>query len=98
MKQIAKTVLKGFLIITLFTGGSLVLSTAGVKTISAANAATYNQVNEYLLSHGYEVESLVPKQGTRFDWTAVTVKNNIRYTTTISCTETSIIGNTDVPM
>jgi hypothetical protein len=98
MKQISKAVLKGLLVIVLFTGGSIVLSTTGVKTVSEANAATYSQVYNYLVAHGYQVNSLVPKQGTPYDWTANTLKNGISYITTVNCTETEVWGNSDVPM
>lgn len=97
MKQFSKAVLKGLLIIVLFTGGSIALSTTGVKTVSEAKAATYNQVYEYLLSKGYTVNSLAPKQGTQYDWTANTVKNGNLYITTIYCTENSIVGHADYP-
>ncbi|MDF2437995.1 MAG: hypothetical protein K0Q95_2371 [Bacteroidota bacterium] len=97
MRQVVKLVLKGVLLIALFTGGSVVLSTKGIKTVSEANAASYSQVNEYLVSHGYTVVSLAPKSGS-MDWTAQTSKNLVRYTTTVYCTETSIVGNTDMPL
>lgn len=98
MKHIAKSVLKAFLIIVLFTGGSVVLSSAGLKTVNVANAVTCNQVYEYLVSRGYTVITLEPKAGTKYDWTARTIKNNVNYCTTIFCTETSIIGNQDVSL
>jgi hypothetical protein len=98
MKQISKAVLKGLLIIVLFTGGSIAISTTGVKTVNEASAATYNQVYEYLVAHGYTVNSLAPKQGTAYDWVANTIKNGNVYTTTIYCTETSITGVGDVAM
>jgi hypothetical protein len=98
MKKIAASVLKGLLVIALFTGGTVVLSTAGVKMVNEANAATYNQVYEYLVTRGYIVVTL--NEGTRAcpDWTAHTIKNNIHYTTTIHCTENGIVGNTDVAL
>ena len=101
MKHIAKSVLKSFLIIVLFTGGSAVLSSAGVKATSTANAATavsYNQVYEYLVSKGYTVISLCPSPNTKYDWVAHTVKNQVHYSTTIYCDESNIIGQVDVPM
>lgn len=99
MKQIAKTVLKGLLVIILFTGGSLVLSTSGVKTVNEAKAATYNQVYEYLIANGYTVLSLEPNPGaSRYEWLAHTIKGGKEYSTSIFCTETSVTGHTDVPM
>jgi hypothetical protein len=68
-----------------------------VKTVSEANAATYSQVYEYLLAHGYAVITLNPKQGTQYDWIAHTVKNGLDYWTTVYCTETTIWGNGDMP-
>jgi hypothetical protein len=96
MKRISKAVLKGLLVVILFTGGSVILSTAGVKTVSEANAATYSQVYEYLVCNGYTVLTLDRKTGTQYDWVAHTIKNGSYYITTIYCTETSIITHGDV--
>ncbi|MCE3278678.1 MAG: hypothetical protein K0S44_869 [Bacteroidetes bacterium] len=98
MKQWKRTLLKGLLVIILFTGGTLVLSTSGIKTVSEAKAATYNQVNEYLIANGYTVISLEPKDGERYDWLALTSKDGREFITTIYCTSSSIIGHADVPM
>ena len=98
MKQIAKLVLKGLFVIVLFTVGSVAVSTAGVKSVSEANACTYNQVYEYLLSRGYQVITLEPKVGTKYDWTSQTVLNGEHFTTIIHCTATSIIDHVDLPM
>jgi hypothetical protein len=98
MKQLKTTLLKGLLVIILFTGGALVLNTSGVQTLSQAKAATYNQVGEYLTLHGYTIISLEPKSGTRHDWTAVTCKDGKQYITTINCTYYDIVGHCDVPM
>jgi hypothetical protein len=98
MKQIAKSVVKAVLVIFLFTGGTVGLSTAGMQTVNAANAASANQVYEYLVSKGYTVVTLEPKAGTKYDWIAHTIKNQVHYSTTIYCTSTSIVGNADSPM
>jgi hypothetical protein len=98
MKQIFKTVLKALLVIILFTGGSVALSTIGAKTVNTASAATYNQVYEYLVANGYTVISLHPQTDGKYDWEAVTIKHDITYNTTIYCTASSVIGNTDVAM
>lgn len=98
MKQFVKTALKGLLIIVLFTGGSIALSTMGAKTVNTASAATYNQVYEYLVARGYTVISLCPQTDGKYDWQAVTIKHDITYNTIIYCTATSIVTNTDTPM
>jgi hypothetical protein len=98
MKRIAKSVFKILLVVVLFTGGSIALSTSGINTVSEARAATQSQVTEYLLANGYTIQSLGPKEATKFDWIAMTTKNGVHYSTTIYCTETSIIGNTDVAL
>ena|SRR6218665_304953 len=98
MKQIAKTVLKGLFVVVLFTAGSVALSTTGVKTVSEANAAvSYNQVYEYLVSHGYTVISIAPSQTAKFDWVAQTIKDGRQYTTTILCNSVGIVGQTNEP-
>jgi hypothetical protein len=97
MKRISKALLKGLLIVVLFTGGSILLSTTGVKTVSEANAAQYQQVYDYLVARGYTVITLNPLAGTKYDWIGHTVKDGINYTTTITCTSSGIIDHTDVP-
>lgn len=98
MKQIAKLVVKSLFVIVLFTVGSVAVSTTGAKTVSEANACTYNQVYEYLLSRGYQVITLEPKAGTKYDWISHTVLNQVHYWTTIHCNATSVIGHEDDPM
>jgi hypothetical protein len=98
MKKIVKGLFKIILVVILFTGGSVILTSSGVSTVNEANAATYNQVYEYLVSNGYTVVTLSLKEGTKYDWVAKTSKDLIRYTTTVYCTETSVIGNSDSPM
>lgn len=98
MKHIAKSILKGLFVIVLFTGGSIALTANGVNTVSQVNAATSNQVYEYLIANEYTVLSLEPKQGTKYDWTARTILNGRAFLTTIYCDATHIIGNNDVPM
>jgi hypothetical protein len=96
MKTLRKSVLKGLLIATLFTSGSIALSTIGINSVNEVNAATYNQVNEYLVSHGYTVCELIPAE--RYDWIATTIKDGKYYQTIVFCTQTSVIGHTDNPM
>jgi hypothetical protein len=98
MKKVSISLLKGLLIIVLFTGTSVVLSTVGVKTVSEAHAAvTETDVNNYLVAHGYYVVTLAPKSGTQYDWLSHTIKNGRHYWTTVHCTAGEIVGHEDVP-
>ena len=98
MKHSFKILIKGLFIIVLFTGSTIVLSAAGVKTVNEANAAVSNQqVNQYLMERGYQVISLAPVTGYKTeDWTAQTVLNGVRYNTIVHVSGTQIvdIGNT----
>ena len=59
MKNAAKLVLKGLLVIVLFTGSTIALSTSGVKSVNEAKAAvSYQQAYQYLVNHGYTVITL----------------------------------------
>ena len=100
MKNTAKLLLKGLLVIVLFTGTTIALSTIGVKSVNEAKAAvSYQQVNTYLINNGYTVVTLNPISGSKGgDWIAHTIKNQIHYWTTVDCNGTEIIGQTDVPM
>ena len=100
MKHITKSVLKAFLIVVLLTGSSVVLTSAGLKTVSVVGTSgvTYNQVYEYLVARGYTVISLCPSTTAKYDWVAHTVKNQVHYSTTVNCDATNIIGQVDVPM
>ncbi|HET6224796.1 MAG TPA: hypothetical protein VFF27_00860 [Bacteroidia bacterium] len=67
MKKITLNLLKGLLVIVLFTGVSVALSTTGVQTVSEAKAGgpttsagssssqgvTASSVNQYLIAHAY---------------------------------------------
>ena len=98
MKQIAKNVLKGLLIIVLFTGGSIVLSTKGVKTISEASACVKAQdVIDYLEALGYHVVSLREIEGTE-NWSCHTILNGIHYNTTVIVEGDQIVTSTDILM
>ena len=99
MKNTTKLVLKGLLIIVLFTGVSISLSTTGVKSVNEANAAvSYQQVYQYLVNNGYQVITLNPITGYKTeDWIAHTVKNQIHYWTTVDVNGNAIIGVLDVP-
>ncbi len=100
MKSILKLVVKGVLVIVLFAGTSIALSSAGVKSVNEAKAAvSYQVVYQYLVSRGYEVISLKPINGSKdSDWIAHTVKNQVHYWTTVDVSGNSIIGTTDIIM
>jgi hypothetical protein len=102
MKSSLKVLIKGLLVIVLFTGTSVALSTAGVETVSEARAAvSYQQVNQYLVNRGYTVITLSPvgsSTNRTEDWVSHTVKNNVHYTTTVYVQGTEIVGSNDVVM
>lgn len=100
MKNTAKLVLKGLLVIILFTGTSIALSTFGVKSVNEAKAAvSYEQVYQYLVSRGYVVVTLDPISGSKGpDWIAHTIKNQIHYWTTVDVNGTEIVGHSDIPL
>jgi len=73
MKKITLNLLKGLLVIVLFTGVSVALSTTGVQTVSEAKAGpgngigaagsgqgiTSTSINQYLVNHAYtNIQSL----------------------------------------
>lgn len=99
MKKTAKLVLKGLLVIVLFTGSTIALTTIGVKAVNEAKAAvSYEQVYKYLTDRGYVVNTLDLVDGRGPDWVAKTVLNGINYNTTVHVQGDEIVGNTDVPM
>lgn len=100
MKNTAKLVLKGLLVIVLFTGSSLALSSIGVKTVSEAKAAiSYQEVYQYLVNNGYTVLALKETADkTDEDWIAHTFLNDVEYMTTVHVSGGQIIVTTDVPM
>ena len=100
MKNTAKLVLKGLLIIVLFTGSSIALSSIGVKSVSEARAdVSYQQVNQYLVNRGYVVITLNPINNTRgSNWTAHTVLNGVNYTTIVYVSGSEIVGVDSTPL
>jgi hypothetical protein len=97
MKKLRTTLLKGLLVITLFTGVSVGLSTSGIKALNEAHASvSEQQVYSYLVGLGYTVVTLNPKQGTQYDWIAHTILNGVDYWTTVHCNSASIIGHDDI--
>ena len=98
MKRSFKILIKGLLVVVLFTGSTIALSTAGVKTVSEANAAVSNQqVYDYLVAHGYIVYSVNPIQGTN-NFICQTMTHGANYWTTVYTDGTKIIGVESVPM
>jgi len=95
-----KALVKGLIVIVLFTGSAITLSTAGVETVSEAKAAVSGQqVNQYLLSRGYQVLSMAetPEKANE-DWICQTILQGIRYQTTVYVSGTQIIGQADVAL
>ena len=98
MKHISNILLKGLLVIVLFTSTTIVLYTAGVKTANEANASVSGQqVYQYLTGLGFHVYTLYPVQGTE-DWRGHTSKNGVDYTTTVHVVGSQIIDHEDIPM
>jgi hypothetical protein len=114
MKKITLNLVKGLLVIVLFTGVSVALSTTGVQTVSEANASLGGNgagsgstgqmgvsaaaVNQYLVSRGYTVQSLSPICGS-VNWRANTIgANGVYYTTTIYVQSSQILGSQDISL
>ncbi len=113
MKKITLNLVKGLLVIVLFTGVSVALSTTGVQTVSEAKAGAntgagtgqggYGQVsagtvNQYLVSHGYTVQSLSPICGSN-NWRSYTTgANGAQYITTIYVQSSQVVGSSDISM
>lgn len=100
MKNTAKLVLKGLLVIVLFTGSSIALSSIGVKTVNEAKAAvSYQQVYQYLVNRGYTVLALAPIDRTKGpNWIARTISHGAEYMTTVYVSGNEIINTTDIPL
>ena len=98
MKNIGKFIIKALVVIVLFTGTSIGLSSVGVKSVSEAKAAvSYQQVYAYLVSRGYTVVSLKP-YGNSANWMSHTIFDGIHYQTTVLVEGNQIIGVLDSPM
>jgi hypothetical protein len=112
MKKITLNLVKGLLVIVLFTGVSVALSTTGVQTVSEANASiggtgagsgstgqmgvSAAAVNQYLVSRGYRVQSLSPICGST-NWKAYTIgANGTYYITTVYVQTSQIISHEDM--
>lgn len=97
MKKLSKSLLKGLLVIVLFTAGSVVLSTTGVKTVNEAQANVCEaEIVEYLEYCGYQVVSASPKPNTISDWICETWSDGNHNWTTVHVSGTNIIGHDDV--
>lgn len=100
MKNTLKLAVKGLLVIVLFTGSTIALSTFGVKTVNEAKAyVSYEYVYQYLVNRGYQVITLEPVTGSKTeDWIAHTVLQGVHYWTTVHVQGSEIIGVSDVNM
>jgi hypothetical protein len=111
MKTITQKLIKGLLVIVLFTGVSVALSTTGVQTVSEANAAgaggsaangpagqsgvSSSSVYQYLVSRGYTVQSLSQICGST-NWKAYTIgANGVQYITTVYVQSNNFVGHSD---
>lgn len=98
MKRTTQILVKGLLLIVLFSSISIVMNTMGVKTTNVAQASVSGgDVYKYLTCHGYKVYSLSPIQGTD-NWVAHTYINEVHFTTTIFVEGDQIIDHEDIPM
>jgi hypothetical protein len=98
MKRSFNILIKGLLVIVLFTGTTIALSSAGVKTVNEAKAAvSYDFVYNYLVNHGYQVLTLAATKGTA-DWDAQTYKNGTFYYTHVYVQGSAIVGQVDTPL
>ncbi len=96
MKKVTRIIAKALFAIVLLTTGAVIVNTNGVNTVSQAQAATYQQVNAYLIANGYDVITL---NFIKNKWLAQTRKNGITYWTTVYTNLAGdIIGHDDVPM
>jgi len=97
MKNTFKFLAKVTLVIVLFTGSVFTFSTLNVSTISEAKAAvSEQQVYSYLVARGYQVITLNPLAGSKYNWIAHTVKGGVHYMTTVYCNSEVVIGHEDV--
>jgi hypothetical protein len=95
MKKLLVNLLKGLLVVILFTGTSVLLfSTADVKTVNEAQAnVNETQVIDYLEECGYKVVACSPKPNTVSDWTARVVSgNNRQYNVIVHVSGDEIVG------
>ncbi len=96
MKKLGIKLVKGLVVIILFTGTSVVLSTTGVKTVNEAQASVSEaQVVGYLEEFGYQVVTAAPKQNTIADWICHTILNGKHYWTTVHVVGNNIVNHGD---
>lgn len=100
MKKKIKNFSKVLLIIVLLTASTITLNVIGINVISEAHASvSEGQIYQYLTDRGYQVLSIRRGSTQRLmsTWYADTIKNGIRYNTTVYCNENEIIGHGDMP-
>ena len=98
MKKLVTNVLKGLLVIILFTGTSVVLFTTGVNTVNEAQAnVSEAQVIEYLEECGFQVISCNPKANSMGDWVANTIFEGRHYPVVVHVSENGIVGHEIIP-
>lgn len=95
MKKLLVNLLKGLLVVILFTGTSVLLfTTADVKTVNEAQAnVDETQVIDYLEECGYQVVGCSPKPNTVSDWTARVVSGNRQYNVIVHVSGNEIVGH-----
>lgn len=94
MKKLLVNLLKGLLVVILFTGTSVLLfSTADVKTVNEAQAnVDETQVIDYLEECGYQVVGCSPKPNTVSDWMANVTLNGRNYQVVVHVSGNNITG------
>lgn len=100
MKAKIKIIRKALFLVVLLSSSSIALNVVGVNVVSEAHASVSEaQVYQYLVDRGYQILSIKRGSTQRLmsTWLADTIKNGIRYNTTVYCDENGIIGHGDVP-
>ena len=99
MKTLFVNLLKGSLVIILFTGASVALYTAvDVRTVNEARAnVDETQVIDYLEEYGYQVISCNHKPNTISDWTAAIIYEGHHYIANVHVSGDEIIGHEIIP-
>jgi hypothetical protein len=95
MKTISSIILKGLLVIVLFTGATIALSTMGARTVSEARAEVKDfEIQAYLENLGYTVWTTAPIENSE-DWICRTTLNGVNYLTTVHVKDSQIIDHED---
>jgi len=99
MKTLLTNLLRGLLVVILFTGTSVVLFTTDVKIVSEAQANVGEaEVIEYLEYCGYQVISVTPKENTISDWKAQVYADGVYSIVIVNVTGNNINGHENVGM